>query len=38
MIGVGGGGGEVGKYLFQKCLFMTVEKFAWPYINITQSS
>ena len=35
MIGVGGG---VGKYLFQKCLFMTVEKFAWPYINITQSS
>ena len=34
----GGGGGEVGKYLFQKCLFMTVEKFAWPYINITQSS
>ena len=35
MIGVGGG---VGKYLFQKCLFMTVENFAWPYINSTQSS
>ena len=27
-----------GNIFFQKCLFMTVENFAWPYINITQSS